>query len=412
VKQDLDRLMQERGLDAFLIPGTDGMAVCNAEWKYMTGNQEMGGWIIKKKGSPATLIYHSLESQQAQRSGLELIPLGRWDVKTIQQSHPTRLAASVELMRQILKDLGIGERVGVYGAVEASAHLAWIDALRQAIPGIQFVGEYEKGLFDTARQTKDADEIRLMEDVGRRTCGVVGSIVRLIQSCSENAGQLHHPDGTPLTIGRVKKQIREECDARSLGLRHGCIFSQGRDSAIGHASGDDSAVVVTGKTIVFDLYPVCERTGYFHDITRTFCPGFAPTDVKKVYEDVRRVFETVMSDLRAGEKAKAYQDRACAMFRELGHPTIDVTWPLEEGYNHSLGHGIGMDVHESLIFSSFADRGDVLSPGSVFTIEPGLYYPEREIGVRLEDTVVCDLDGKIRSLSPFPYDLVIPISGG
>jgi Xaa-Pro aminopeptidase len=64
-----------------------------------------------------------------------------------------------------------------------------------------------------------------------------------------------------------------------------------------------------------------------------------------------------------------------------------------------------------MAFSSFVDRGDVLEPGSVFTIEPGLYYPDRKIGVRIEDTVAVMPDGTIRSLTPATYDLVIPLRG-
>jgi Xaa-Pro aminopeptidase len=130
-----------------------------------------------------------------------------------------------------------------------------------------------------------------------------------------------------------------------------------------------------------------------------------------VYDDVRAVFDLIMSSLKLGQRSRYYQDVTCAEFAKRGHKTPDKHWPLEEGYCHSLGHGLGLEVHEPMAFSSFVDRGDVLEPGSVFTIEPGLYYPDRKIGVRIEDTVAVMPDGTIRSLTPATYDLVIPLRG-
>jgi Xaa-Pro aminopeptidase len=89
--------------------------------------------------------------------------------------------------------------------------------------------------------------------------------------------------------------------------------------------------------------------------------------------------------------------------------TIAEEWPLEEGYVHGLGHGIGLDVHEAPSFPAHDDIGETLERGMVFTVEPGLYYPSRSLGVRIEDTYVCDLDGAFRSLTPFPKQLVIPL---
>ncbi|HEY3230387.1 MAG TPA: M24 family metallopeptidase, partial [Roseiflexaceae bacterium] len=73
------------------------------------------------------------------------------------------------------------------------------------------------------------------------------------------------------------------------------------------------------------------------------------------------------------------------------------------------GHGIGLEVHEDFGFPALQDRGELLRPGAVFTIEPGLYYPNKGIGVRIEDTYYCTPDGSFESLTPFPKDLVIPL---
>jgi Xaa-Pro aminopeptidase len=82
------------------------------------------------------------------------------------------------------------------------------------------------------------------------------------------------------------------------------------------------------------------------------------------------------------------------------------------GYCHSLGHGLGLNVHETPFLSQLDSNNDMIEPGSVFTIEPGLYYPDRGMGVRLEDTYWMRPDGELERLSNFPTDLVLEMRGG
>jgi Xaa-Pro aminopeptidase len=93
----------------------------------------------------------------------------------------------------------------------------------------------------------------------------------------------------------------------------------------------------------------------------------------------------------------------------MGHPTLRSDPKTEEGYVHSLGHGIGLEIHSRPRLSIATE--ETLQPGQVLTIEPGLYYPSRGFGVRIEDTVYVDERGVFHSLTPFPKDLVIPIQG-
>ena len=409
MKADLDALMKQRNLDAIVVEGADGLSHASAAWNYLTCNQRMTGYVVKRRGEPAQILYHPMEQQQADASGLKPVSMGRWDLKTISKESATRLEAATRLWRTIIKDLELAGRIAWTGAVDASTLLALVDSLRTSMPAIEIVGEYENGVIESARRTKDADEIAVMEDVGRRTCEVVGEVVALLRTCLRQRDIVVDPRGNPLTIGAVKTFIRRACDERDLDVGDP-IFAQGHDAGIPHAHGNPDAVLRVGDPIVFDIYPKCRRTGFYHDMTRTFAPGQAGEELQRIHGDVMHAFDTVRAEFRAGERCKKYQDRCCQVFRERGHKTIEDHWPLEEGYTHSLGHGLGLDVHEPLAFSSFADRGDTLEPGNVFTLEPGLYYPARGIGVRIEDTFVCDPDGSFRSITPFPYDLVIPLA--
>jgi Xaa-Pro aminopeptidase len=302
-------------------------------------------------------------------------------------------------------------RVGWYGVGESGAFLAMVERIKPIAPDVHVVGEYEKGVIDEARRTKDAEEIAMLADVGRRAAEIVRNVIAFIAAHRAVDEVVVDADKRPLKIGDVKALVRRELDRLALDHPEPVIFAQGRDAGIPHARGDDAAPLRVGETIVFDFFPRDRATGYYHDMTRTFCIGRATPDAQRVYDDVRAVFDLIMSSLKLGQRSRYYQDVTCAEFAKRGHKTPDKHWPLEEGYCHSLGHGLGLEVHEPMAFSSFVDRGDVLEPGSVFTIEPGLYYPDRKIGVRIEDTVAVMPDGTIRSLTPAPYDLVIPLRG-
>jgi len=174
-----------------------------------------------------------------------------------------------------------------------------------------------------------------------------------------------------------------------------------------HSAGADDDLIPIGKPIVFDIYPCEAGGGYFHDFTRTWCLGYAPDEVQQVYEDVLDVFETVYQALKPNTPCRDYQVMTCELFEEKGHPTVLNNPKTKEGYVHSLAHGVGLAVHEGPYFSHVESNKDQLLPGSVITHEPGLYYPDLELGVRIEDTVWVHPDGTLEILAEYSKDLVL-----
>ena len=98
-------------------------------------------------------------------------------------------------------------------------------------------------------------------------------------------------------------------------------------------------------------------------------------------------------------------------FEERGHPTIAQDSQIEAGYVHSLGHGVGLAIHEEPRFGDTPDNTGVIQGGHVFTCEPGLYYPDQGYGVRLEDVIWIAPDGQVHNLTDFPKQLVIEMPG-
>jgi Xaa-Pro aminopeptidase len=107
----------------------------------------------------------------------------------------------------------------------------------------------------------------------------------------------------------------------------------------------------------------------------------------------------------------AYQERTCDLFEAMGHSTPRKDPQTTNGYVHSLSHGVGLNIHEKPFCGRAKDGSQVLRPGSVFTVEPGLYYPEKGMGVRLEDTYFVNSAGKIEKFVEYPMNLVLPIKG-
>jgi Xaa-Pro aminopeptidase len=122
------------------------------------------------------------------------------------------------------------------------------------------------------------------------------------------------------------------------------------------------------------------------------------------------VYEEVVENLDLNAGFKVYQKLACDEFHKGGHPTpMHCEGVLEKGYVHSLGHGVGLNIHERPSSRHTATDDNVLRAGVVVTIEPGLYYPEQGLGARIEDTYWLRPDGTFVRLAEYPYDFVLPM---
>jgi Xaa-Pro aminopeptidase len=272
------------------------------------------------------------------------------------------------------------------------------------------VGEpKEESIFLRAMETKDAEEIDHIRRMGRITTEVVGLVARYLRGCDVGADEvLLSSDGHPLTIRAVKQKIALWLAERGAEQAEGCIFAIGRDAGLPHSSGNPDDVVCLGRTIVFDIFPSEAGGGYFYDFTRTWSLGYASPDAKALYDEVRQAYDHVSENLDLNASFKAYQKLVSEEFHRAGHATLlHDEGVLESGYVHSLGHGVGLNIHERPWSRHTAADDNILRAGVVITIEPGLYYPEKGMGVRIEDTYWVRPDGRFERLAEYPYDFVL-----
>ncbi len=407
MRADLDRLMDDRNLDALLVMGD---ARANTILSYLTGGAHLEGALVaKRRGGPLTLIHGSMERDNAAATGLHLVDRdSNYNSYTLLQKHNgNALEARADLLAQVVRDQGLGGRLGVYGMVDAGAAYALLQRLNQLMDG-EVVGEYGESLFTLARQTKDDREIAEMREAGRLTSAVVGDVRDYIHGHPTRDEVVIKGDGEPLTIGDIKAFIRARQLHYGLVEDHDCIFAQGRDAGVPHNNGDPAMPLRLGQSIVFDIFPT-RPSGYFHDMTRTWSLGYATDEVQMAWDQTKVIFDDVMGALELGRACRDYQVMTCAFFEQTGHATPMSHPGTQSGYVHGLGHGVGLDIHEQPSLSHAAGNTTVLQPGHVVSVEPGLYYPERGFGVRIEDTVAFTEAGDLVNLTDFPYDLVVPM---
>jgi Xaa-Pro aminopeptidase len=413
MKSDLPRLMRERGMDALVVFGVDGLGPANTAFTYFTGDAHVssGLVIVKPEGDAAKqyLVHRNMERDEASKTDMQLVSYEGYRLRDIIASlNGDRRAANVELYRRIFNDLGVSGRVGFYGADSVGYSFTLLNDLARAEVCELFI-EHENDVLTAARSTKDAREVALIRQTVAMTETTIGATREFLRSHRVNDGALLKRDGTPLTIGDAKAFIRRTAIDQGLNY-HDCIFSIGRDSAIGHSSGTPGDVIREGQTIVFDIYPPGPG-GYYADITRTWCLGHAPDHVLKAYDQVMRVHAAAEREFKPGRLTSEINDVACDMFEAAGYITNRVDPTSNSGYYHGLGHGFGLDVHEAPHMGLRGSRPDeYFAVGTIICNEPGLYDPDDPRGgwgVRIEDDYWCRPDGTFERLSSYDRTLVI-----
>jgi len=389
MKSELDALMQAKKLDAFIVFGN---AENNPPMTYLTGGGHVShATLIKKRGEEAVLFFGDMERDEAAKSGLKLIPYSTYDMMSLlkKANRDGTLAAALrcELM---FKELGITSgRVGIYGTYDLSSIFGMISQLKTLMPEVEFVGEArEDSIFMRAMETKDEAEVNRIRKMGKVTTEVVGKVADFLTSCEVGKDEvLLKEDGSPLTVGDVHAKIRLWVAERGAELPSGFIFSIGRDAGVPHSAGNPADLMKLGQTIVFDIYPAEAGGGYYYDFTRTWSLGYATPAAQKLFDQVKEIYDQLSDNFDLNVPFKNYQQMTCEYFESKGHQTLLHTKAPVEGYVHSLGHGVGLNIHERPFSGLMVGDEQRLAPGVVVTSEPGLYYPEKGMGFRIEDSL-------------------------
>lgn len=391
---DLEDLMRSRGIGAVIVPMHESL---HASFRWMTrGAKVTRGYAIKLVDRAPLLISYPMERDEAAATGLKTRLIHEFGYDAIFKAAPDPVEAYAVFFDRVLRELG-SERV-IEFAGNLPFHLYHGIAERMEQRGWTIRRSGGEDLIQLARKRKEPWEIEKIASVGARTEAVVDRVRRILRQCVIDGGRVLH-QGKLLHLGDLKELVSSEIARLGMTEDHETILSQGRDAGIPHSRGDAAAPVRPSVPIVLDIFPADRDSGYFFDLTRTFCVGPIPEELRRVHADVLAAYKLAAEEMHAGSPAQSYQSLVCDFFETRGYATTRSNPETLEGYVHTLGHGVGLDVHEKPFFGLTPSNRDAVEVGDIVTIEPGLYFPEREIGVRIEDTLVVREDGRVESLS-------------
>ena len=347
-------------------------------------------FLYAEKGDRRVAILHSLEIPRVREDApeLEIVPLEQLGIDELLAQGNPYWQNELEIALRACRELGL-ERP----AVPPGFPVAHADYLRAN--GVDVV--VDRDVFDNRRRSKNEAEIAGIRRAQRACEAALDAARELLRKAQVNGAGLE-VEGEPLTCERIKRVI-EEVFADHEVEGSDMIVAHGPQTAVGHNSGQ----IAPNEPIVFDLFPRDKATGCYSDMTRTYVVGEPSDEMREWYTLVKRALETSTADVKPGVNGRALFELVCDQFQAAGYKTQlnkDPGEVLEDGFFHSLGHGVGLEVHE---LPSMGRTGQDLVPGDVITIEPGLYRSGYG-GLRLEDIVLVTQDG-YEVLTQYPYDL-------
>ena len=261
-----------------------------------------------------------------------------------------------------------------------------------------FSVQIKRDPFFAERETKDGTEVKhITESLRVATRGLEAGIRALKRTKIKRDGYLYL-NGARLTSEMLKTFVNTTIMAQGWVPSH-TIISSGNQCVDPHHEG--TGPIKAHTSIIFDIFPRSQKTGYFGDLSRTVVRGHASERLKEMYATVQAGQKIGFDQIRDGIDGKDIHQKILALFEARGFHTGRINGRMQ-GFFHGTGHGLGLDIHEP---PRIAPVEATLRAGHVVTVEPGLYYLGVG-GVRLEDVVVVTPRGN-RNLTDCPQFLEI-----
>lgn len=333
-------LLAEKGIDAAIVNRPQNM-------RYLSGYTGEGCLFVSGNARVVVTDFRYIEQAQRQAPG--------WRVEQTSADR-THWQACAELMAEL--DLNV--------AGTETDCIVYDDfmSLKKELGSRELTSI--TGIIEAQREIKDADEIASICEAGRIASEAFKNILGIIKS------------------GMTEKEVQIILDNEMLRLgseknAFPTISAAGANGSLPHAIPSDY-VIKNGDLLTLDFGATVN--GYFSDMTRTV--GFG-----KIEGELRTIYNLVLDAHNMALEAVC-PGKVCRDIDAIARNFLDARYPGRFG--HSLGHGVGLNVHEGPRVS--AKGSTVLVPGHVITIEPGLYIPGLG-GCRIEDMAIITADGFI-----------------
>jgi Xaa-Pro aminopeptidase len=329
----------------------------------------------------------------------EILDYFAFGMRELRQQGLSHDEAEREVVARVVQHLGLTE-----ATVPGDFPVALADRLRR--DGLELlIDDHAIGARRRSKSKPELDGIRAAQRAAEAGMAAAAAVLARAEPGSDGGLRL---DGEELHAEHVRAALRAACAEHGAPCPPDVMVASVWDG-FGHESG--SGPLPAGLPIQVDLWPRDEKTACWADMTRTFVVGDpAPEHAELIAEQeqlVRAALEDAIAGARPGVTGRELYDATCDRFEAAGYRTqrTAASHPAGEdageGFQFSLGHGVGLEVHEE---PSLGLAGhDPLVPGDVLAIEPGL-WDSRIGGIRFEDLVLLTEDG-YELLTRHPYEL-------
>lgn len=310
------------------------------------------------------------------KAGQSFLSDGRYRVQAKDEVQGFRIVITQGRLFDVASKRSLLPKRGKVGFASQHLTVAEFRRLKTLFPHTRFVSA--DGMVDRLTAVKNHDEISLIKQAVKITDEVFGKILNILK-----------PGITELDvaaeIGYLHRTLGAEADAFEP------IVASGTRGALPHARASQKKIK-NRELVTVDMG--CRFRGYHSDLTRTVVVGKPSSRARKVYQVVLDAQRLALDAAGSGLSGRALDAVARTYIRKKGFGRY---------FTHSLGHGLGLEVHEKPRLSELSS--DRLVAGNVVTIEPGIYIPGFG-GVRIEDDVVIR-EGYAEVLTQAPKELII-----
>ncbi|KGX90897.1 peptidase M24 [Pontibacillus halophilus JSM 076056 = DSM 19796] len=344
------KALREQNVDGLLVTSDKNR-------RYLTGFTGTSGAVLISQDDALFITdFRYMEQANEEAVGYDII----------EHKGPIFSEIATQVDRLGIKRLGFEKQHMTYGAYERYEELLQVEFVPTS------------SIVENLRLIKTNDEIMILKEAARIADQAFEHILTYIK-----------PGIKEIDVANELEFFMRKQGATSSSFD--IIVASGYRSALPHGVASDK-VIQSGELVTLDFGAYYK--GYASDITRTVAVGDISDELREIYDTVLQAQLRGMEGLKAGITAKEADDLTRDYIKEKGYGSY---------FGHSTGHGIGLDVHEGPALS-FRSQ-EVLKPGMVVTVEPGVYVPQVG-GCRIEDDTVITEHGNER-LSHSSKELII-----
>jgi len=383
LRGDLDNILTEKGAEALLLYSD---SFRDANIYYLTKFLAPDPFIfLKRVDADPILVVSQMEYSRAQKQSIIKTVKSYVDynyLQVVKTAKEPQLGAMKFIAKVAEKELGMGTKICVPPDFPVKA----ADVLREE--GLTINPMF--GVVEKARETKDIQEVEEIRAVQEVTEKATTEAIELIANADIGVNKTLLVNGEPLTVGRLKSFFGHRLLDNGCLIEEDIIVACGPKTSDPHYVGEPEDELKADQPIILDIYPRSIQKRYWTDMTRTIVKGRASDKLKKMFETVSEAKNASLDAIQAGALGSHVYDVCCDVLEKAGYETTRGGKKITKGMPHSLGHGVGLQIHESPRMSELYTSP--LKAHSIVTVEPGLYDPDIG-GVRLEDIIEVTKSG-------------------